>query len=277
MKRLLTAILLALLPGAAWAQTSPLICQGNEPPWTLDLAGGTARLSLLGEEDADFTGEATVLPQLKVQAWRGRPGGGRVGDLVAFVSKTTCGDSMSDAKRPFTARVSLPDGRLLAGCCRPSTLFRSGSGTAAEPGGTPAVALGMSPPKAPAPAATPAAPAMPTPNDWATEIEKFLPALRSCVNEALRTEAVVLIERKPNDNIHMVLRLPDKRYADCQVSSYGPARVIRRGKNAALKPEEQVALLTLLPGQPPIGSCDRTEPALDEKGTPFGWITRKGC
>jgi heat shock protein HslJ len=38
--------------------------------------------------------------------------------LVAFLREASCSDNMSDVAHPFTARVSLPDGRLLAGCCR---------------------------------------------------------------------------------------------------------------------------------------------------------------
>jgi hypothetical protein len=64
---------------------------------------------------------------------------------------------------------------------------------------------------------------------------------------------------------------------DCESSVSGPVRISERKKNAPLGPAEQAVVLTLLPGEPPRGSCDRSEPALDDKGNPFGWITRKGC
>jgi uncharacterized membrane protein len=270
MKGILIAVGMLLYGGLAQAQTTPpLVCYGNEPSWTLDLGDGSARLILSGEEDADYAGRATALPHLKVQAWRGRPSGGRAGDLVALVTEAPCSDGMSDAKRPFTARVSLADGRLLAGCCRPGTLVTTGVGSASEPGGAGGVALGSAPVTAPMSATGPA--------DWGADLEQYLPAMRSCTFEALRTEAVVFAERRPNQTVHLVLRLADKRYADCEAPPYGPARVIPRGKNSRLSPAEQAVVLTLLPGQPPRGSCDRTEPALDDKGSPFAWITRKGC
>jgi uncharacterized membrane protein len=270
MKGILVAVLAISSATDAGAQAPPLVCYGSEPAWTLDLGDGAARLTVLGEEDAEYKGRATSVDRLKVQAWRGRPAGGKSGDLVAFVAEATCVDGASDARRPFTARVSLADGRLLTGCCRPATLIAGPPGGATETAAPAAAALGTVPaPKAPATADAPA--------DWATNLEEFVSALRSCTFEALRTEAIVFAEHRPNKSVHVVLRLPDKRYADCEAPPFGPARVIRRGKNAALSPAEQTALLTLLPGSPPRGSCDRSEPAFDDRGNPFGWLTRKGC
>ena len=48
----------------------------------------------------------------------GQAGNGRGGDLVAFLRDAVCSDGMSDTKHPVIARVSLADGRFLAGCCR---------------------------------------------------------------------------------------------------------------------------------------------------------------
>ena len=39
-------------------------------------------------------------------------------EIVAFIREGECSDGMSDVKHPVVARVSLPDGRFLAGCCR---------------------------------------------------------------------------------------------------------------------------------------------------------------
>ena len=107
------------------AQTPPLVCYGNEPSWSLELSEATARFQTSGEGESDFTGGASIIAALKVQAWRGRPADGRGGDLVAFLTEAQCSDAMSDLKRPFIARVSLPDGRLFAGCCRLDTMRRA--------------------------------------------------------------------------------------------------------------------------------------------------------
>ncbi len=257
----------------AWGQTPPLVCYGNEPSWSLELSDAAARFQTLGEGESDFTGRASVIAPLKVQVWRGRAASERGGDLVAFLTEASCGDGMSDVKRPFTARVSLPDGRLFAGCCRPDTL----RGATAPPAGSLAAgpaALGAEPGARPAGTDPEAAKA---PRDWADSLQDYLPALRSCTFEAMRTEAVVFAEARPKSAVHLVLRLQGQRYADCDALAHGPARITLRQKNAVLSKAEQGPVLTLLPGEPPRGPCNQSEPAMDDKGTPFGWITRKGC
>jgi len=104
---------------AALAADTPWVCFGNEPSWRLEFPQpGTARLSFPGESPEDFLVNETRLPAQNESAWRGRPLSGGDGVLVAWVRETSCSDGMSDAKHPAMARVSLPDGRLLAGCCR---------------------------------------------------------------------------------------------------------------------------------------------------------------
>lgn len=95
------------------------ICFGNEPSWGLHFTGqGGARLLLPDQKPAEYQGRETRLDVLGEWAWRGTIPPGKGGDLVAFVRESTCSDGMSDTKHPMVARVSLPDGRLLAGCCR---------------------------------------------------------------------------------------------------------------------------------------------------------------
>jgi uncharacterized membrane protein len=255
---------------ASGASTEPLVCYGNEPSWSLDLEEeGGARLAVLGEEPVEFRGNETRIEPLKERAWRGRTTSGAGGELVAFLREATCSDGMSDLKRPFTARVSLPDGRFLAGCCRVST-FRTVSPSAA---GKDVAAASSSPSTAGSPSSLAKAPA----GDWAASFSEYLPALRACTYEAMRTEAVVFAERRAKGIVHLVLRLPGKTYADCESPGEGSARISARPRNAPLAPPETAALITLFPGEPPRGKCDRSEPAFDEKGSPFVWITRKGC
>jgi uncharacterized membrane protein len=262
-----------LLASVAGAQTPPLVCYGNEPSWSLELSEAAARLKVPGEEEVEFAGASTAIAALKVQAWRGRLPGGRPGDLVAFLTEAACTDGMSDVKRPYSARVSLPDGRLFAGCCRPDTM-RSPRATSGAPalGSTlsPSTSPGSEPKKAGGPPPS-------TGPDWAHSILEFLPALRMCVYENMRTEAVVYAEALGKGKFHLVLRLQGRRYADCETTGTGPARVSGRKRGGTLTPAEEVALVTLLPGDPPRGPCDVSEPALDDRGNPFGWITRKGC
>lgn len=267
---MLLGVAAVVLARGSGAQTPPLVCYGNEPSWSLELSETAARFQTLGEGESDFTGRASVIAPLKAQAWRGRPATGQGGDLVAFLAEASCSDGMSDLKRPFSARVSLPDGRFFAGCCRLDTLRQAAPRASALPSTAPAL---------PAAAGTKAPSADPAqaPRDWADSLLDYLPALRSCTFEAMRTEAVVFAEARPKSAVHLVLRLQGGRYADCDALAYGPARVSQRPKNAALPKAEQGTVLTLLPGEPPRGTCNQSEPAMDDKGTPFGWITRKRC
>jgi heat shock protein HslJ len=109
--------LVAVLP--ATAEETPLICFGNEPSWSLELLErGTARLAFPDAPPAEYRGSETRLGPIAERVWRGKPVAGEGGDLVAFLRESTCSDGMSDEQHPVTARISLADGRFLAGCCR---------------------------------------------------------------------------------------------------------------------------------------------------------------
>jgi uncharacterized membrane protein len=104
---------------AAAAEDPPLMCFGNEPSWGLALeTPDTARLMLPDQPPAEYEGTGTRSDILRERIWRGKLRGGAGGDLVAFLRESQCSDGMSDVKHPVVARVSLPDGRFLAGCCR---------------------------------------------------------------------------------------------------------------------------------------------------------------
>lgn len=124
----LVPVLLAGAPAIAGAPQ--LTCFGNEPSWSVVLegAGDGARLALPDEPSIAYRGRASELSALHERAWRGRADAGSGGDLVVFLRDGACSDTMSDTTHPVIARVSLADGRLLAGCCRIG-------GSAAEPPG----------------------------------------------------------------------------------------------------------------------------------------------
>jgi uncharacterized membrane protein len=247
------------------ADPPPLVCYGNEPTWRLDLEGGEARFACSGEEEKTYAGRFTSLDRMKVHAWRGTVPGA-AGEMVSILSEESCSDGMSTQRQPYIMRISLPDGRLFVGCCRVATIRNAPAPSRpAEP--APSAA-------APAPVAPPRAP---TYSDWAASLASFLPALRTCTFEALRTEAMVFAQTRPDKSVHLVLRLPNKVYADCEVAVSGTVKLSQRAKDKPLLPEEQAAMLTLFPGAPPREPCYRNEPALDSEGNPFGWISRKGC
>ena len=113
---LLASAIHALPAGAAEPR---LVCFGNEPSWSLRFdGGGRATLSFPDGKPVEYRGRETRLDFLKERAWRGTPAGDAKAVLVAFLREAACSDTMSDVTHPLSARVSLPDGRLLAGCCR---------------------------------------------------------------------------------------------------------------------------------------------------------------
>lgn len=114
------SLLLLMVQSAYGAVASqPMVCFGNEPSWSLQLnEPGKARFATPDDAAIDYTGHETRLYPLDEQIWRGKPTTGQSGDLVAFLNHTACSDGMSDKTHPVTARVSLSDGRALAGCCR---------------------------------------------------------------------------------------------------------------------------------------------------------------
>jgi uncharacterized membrane protein len=115
--------LLATLTAAGPCAAEPprLICFGNEPSWSVEIAAtDVAWLALPDEERREFRGGETRNEPLRERIWRGGPASGE-GDLVLFLAETACSDLMSDTTHPVSARLSLADGRFFAGCCRVPT------------------------------------------------------------------------------------------------------------------------------------------------------------
>ncbi|MEY2667968.1 MAG: hypothetical protein RJA59_606, partial [Pseudomonadota bacterium] len=114
-----------------------LVCFGNEPSWSLRFdGGGRATLAFPDGKPVEYRGRETRLDFLKERAWRGTPAGDGKAVVVAFLREGSCSDTMSDVAHPLSARVSLPDGRLLAGCCRiPPPPFEGTTWRLDSPGG----------------------------------------------------------------------------------------------------------------------------------------------
>jgi heat shock protein HslJ len=121
------------------AADPPLMCFGNEPSWGLALdMPGAARLTLPDAPPAEYQGTETRIPHLRERTWRGKRQDGQGPDLVAFLRETECSDTMSNVTHPVAARVSLPDGRFLAGCCRLLAAAPTPPAAAAVPDAVPA-------------------------------------------------------------------------------------------------------------------------------------------
>lgn len=109
-------------PGAG-EMPKAFVCTGNEPSWRLDIDGDRAEYTRLRAEVEKqvLAGRLRTLEFLRprLTVWRGAASG-VAKDLVAFVSEERCADTMADQTFPFSARISMPDGEVLAGCCRPA-------------------------------------------------------------------------------------------------------------------------------------------------------------
>ena len=121
-----------------------LVCFGNEPSWSLRFdGGGRATLAFPDGKPVEYRGRETRLDFLKERAWRGTPSGDGKAVVVAFLREANCSDTMSDTAHPLSARVSLPDGRLLAGCCRiPASPLEGTTWQLTSPGGAAGEAKG---------------------------------------------------------------------------------------------------------------------------------------
>jgi len=97
----------------------PLACGGTEPFWSLELEDGQATYSTPDDETLSMT----------ASDWRdanGRIGvfavqlerEGQVGYAGIWRERDFCSDGMSDIGYPFGTIVILPEGEVLAGCCR---------------------------------------------------------------------------------------------------------------------------------------------------------------
>jgi heat shock protein HslJ len=112
-------LVLALQARPAGAAEPRPVCFGAEPSWSLRFdGGGRATLAFPDGKPLEYRGRETRLEHLKERAWRGTPAGDGKAVVVAFLRESACSDTTSDTTHPLSARVSLPDGRLLAGCCR---------------------------------------------------------------------------------------------------------------------------------------------------------------
>jgi uncharacterized membrane protein len=99
----------------------PLLCTGTEPFWDLQIQAGWARYSLAGSHDRTFNASSWLsarglLGQFVVRL-TDEDNTGQNGYAV-MVRNASCSDNMSDRLYPFNGVLILPEGEVLAGCCR---------------------------------------------------------------------------------------------------------------------------------------------------------------
>jgi uncharacterized membrane protein len=99
----------------------PLACGGTEPFWSLELMDGGATYSTPDDETlsmtaSDWRDASGRIGVFAVQLERE----GQVGYAGIWRERDLCSDGMSDIGYPFGTIVILPEGEVLAGCCRRS-------------------------------------------------------------------------------------------------------------------------------------------------------------
>ncbi len=98
-----------------------IACRGDLPSWAMDLGARSARLRIgSGAAVQELNGRLAISVEHKTYAWRAmdKAGTAGVGDIVAIMMDGNCSLQGVRARFPLLARVSLPDGSLMVGCCQ---------------------------------------------------------------------------------------------------------------------------------------------------------------
>lgn len=90
----------------------PLVCFGTEPFWSLSFeANGKAIYSDPENAETDYTTASVNRAGQGAGIAFGEKG-------AASITAESCNDGMSDNQFAYSVRVTMPDGRVLQGCCR---------------------------------------------------------------------------------------------------------------------------------------------------------------
>ncbi len=115
MKTVLWPVAIATLATQAFAAPAPLqplMCNGTEPFWGLDLgAPGKAQFTTPDSSPISYTGAFTALPPRQEWVWRGAATSPNTREVVAFLREGPCSDGMSDTVHPsyfFSFLLSFP-------------------------------------------------------------------------------------------------------------------------------------------------------------------------
>jgi uncharacterized membrane protein len=249
-------------------------CRGNEPGWSLVIDRDDARyLALRGSEP-----DAVALKgKLRVTGegrrpdvdWRGKAADGSA--YRVLIQEQACKDTMADAGTgegqstfPYRARLTLPGGQVVQGCCN--------------------AGLETARPQPAAPVNLDQAPVANLfgrqPDDWSRFLLELKPAIDACV------------QRTPGESPYVTKAWPMNRglvgvrtrnavagWFDC-VADYdgrGVERFEAVTADAGPAPGEGSVLYTPVAGRPPGGSCWRHERVQDTSGNPLGWLSTNDC
>jgi uncharacterized membrane protein len=262
------------LASAASTDTLPtaFTCLGNEPFWKLEIRQGMASYSSLAADahpqPMELRGSFRSLASLAepVLVWRGR-GGDTPRDMVAFIIESTarCRDTMSDREGQtefqYSARLSLGDGELVAGCCRAETASDDPDGpTATEH--FPVADLASKPP-----------------DDWSRLLMDLLPGIKACLSRTPGTITRVTKAWPMNKAMTGVRTRDDEGgHWECIAQVEGEAvHLFEPVADGDTPPGEGRVIFTPAAMPPPVGECYAHERVLYPDGPLLGWLSLNTC
>ena len=248
-------------------------CRGNEPFWQLNIKGDAAEYSR-------FTGapemkKKTLIGKLKsldylrptLFVWRGRAED-ISGDVVAFIENKQCLDTMSDregrSKFDYIARISMPDGEVLLGCCSgESEAFQNGKKSCRDLKSLPVTDL----------SALPA-------DSWPRFLFNLMPAIRACLERTDGSSKWVTKAwpmSKGMAGVRMGNPHGDKWECIAEQASGDIQRFKPLPPNTPRLPGEGMVIFTPENKVPPAGECYEHERVLDANGNLEGWLSFSNC
>ncbi len=246
-------------------------CRGNEPFWTLTIKGTTATYSrptdtfALRDHALNGAMQARDFFKPPLFVWRGR-GELASGDIVAMITGDRCLDTMSDGEGQtafdYTARISMPNGELLTGCCNARE-----KPAAADPAGLDGAPI--------------ADVASKGPDDWSRLIVDLLPAINACLERTPGADTRVTKAWPMNRGMVGVRAGDDggRRWNCVAPADGGEVRVFAPvPEGAETVPGETTVVFTPSPGSPPAGACFRHERLMNPgTATLIGWLSYHAC
>lgn len=243
-------------------------CQGNEPFWNIEIVDGRATYTALAEPEGprDFGGELTQISGETPQSWewRGFDSPKMGPELIVSIIEQTCLDTMSDETPPFShrARVTLPEGEVLTGCCR-TTKAEKPARAGLDLTALPVADLASKPPE-----------------DWSRRLLELMPGIEACVLE-VSGSAPHVTKAWPLDHEMIGVRLGNGEGGRFECIFDAGAGMIARFESlpgtAERLPGEHRVIFSPAAQYPMAGGCYEHERAIDESGELVGWLSYDVC
>ena len=245
-------------------------CRGNEPSWTFAIDGEHARYASLTDssqpDTVELAGKLSVTGDgpTPIVDWRGKSDWG--GSFRAVVTEGLCRDSMSDSEGQtefeYLARVTLPGGKGVRGCCN----------------------AGLPPVKAATPTDTtqyPVADLRKRPEtDWSRYLFDFLPAIQACIDKTPEPDPYATKAWPMNRGMVGVrTRNAQGGWFECIAEANGKSieRFVPLPSAAPPAPNEDRVVFSPPDHPPPAASCYKHERVMDGMGDFLGWLSTNGC